>query len=257
MKIRNVIVALAVIAQHVLFLVESRADIGSPVTIINGKSMSFNTNTADNWFAFTLARTGNILISGSDSNGSYIFHINIYDESLDEVVSKRDLRSESFNLNAGRYYLVLSDASGGTFSVYSKQMTNPIVTNPPSGSILNPIFPGNGISRSFSTNIETNVYYFGMKSSGNLLISGSDSNGSYIFHINIYDESLAEVVSKRDLGSESFNLNAGRYYLVLSDASGGTFSVFSTQLFNPLAPPPEPPPTKINSMPWLFLLLSD
>jgi hypothetical protein len=96
-----------------------------------------------------------------------------------------------------------------------------------------------------------------MKASGNLLVSGSDSDGLSISNVKIYDASLAEVVDRSYLTTESFNLGAGKYYLVISDYRGGSFSAYSTQLTNPIVtPPPQPPPTTIKSMPWLSLLLS-
>ena len=98
MRIRGFLLILVVLAQAVLLSTESKADVANPIVIVNGKSMIFTANIINNWYSFTLTGNSNLLFSGSDSNGSDIADVNIYDENLAEVVDDYWVTVESYSL---------------------------------------------------------------------------------------------------------------------------------------------------------------
>src|SRR5574344_742273 len=194
-----------------------------PRILKNGKTVSFDASSSDNYYSFTLNSAGNVLISGSDGYGSYIDKVKIYDSNFAEIDSISYLTgSASKSLSAGNYYIQPIDSSSGSFSVTSNQM---------SGSTISATPLVNGKTVSFDASSSDNYYSFTLNSAGNVLISGSDGYGSYIDKVKIYDSNFAEIDSISYLtGSASKSLSAGTYYIQPIDSTGGSFSVTSNAM---------------------------
>ena len=217
----------------------SPMSISDPIEIVNGKPMNFTTDSNENWYEFTMGTNGNIALFGSDSSGSSIDHVYIYDENNNLLFDDCCFHSDSINLNAGKYRINVSDLSSGTLSVYSKNLTNPMDTNPILGSAANPYLSKNGEPIVFNTEIATNVYYFEMNASGNIILSGSDSSGSSIDYVYVYDENNNLIYNDCCFHSDSINLAKGSYYVMVSDLSRGTLSIYSNYLSNKASSCPE------------------
>jgi len=106
--------------------------LADPIEVINGKPMTFSTNTDDTWYYFSLSQNGNVLFSGKDSGGSGIAYVYIYDENGAQITNMY-LSEQTVALNKGAYTMHITDASGGEIMLYSKQMAdNPVPPTLPS-----------------------------------------------------------------------------------------------------------------------------
>ncbi|MCT7584746.1 DUF4347 domain-containing protein, partial [Aliarcobacter butzleri] len=193
----------------------------TPLT--NGKTVSFDSSSSDNYYSFTLNSAGNILVSGSDGYGYSIDTVKIYNSNFAQVGSNFSVDgSTSTSLSAGIYYIQPIDSWGGSFSVSSNQM---------SGSTMSATPLTNGKTVSFDSSSSDNYYSFTLNSAGNILVSGSDGYGYSIDTVKIYNSNFAQVGSNFSVdGSTSTSLSAGIYYIQPIDSWGGSFSVSSNQM---------------------------
>ncbi len=208
-------------------------DIANPIEIVNGKPMNFTTDANENWYIFTMKTAGNIGFFGSDNSGSYIHNVYIYDNNDVLVYSDCCFISDSISLTAGTYRVNLSDENIGTFSIYSKDLLNPVDPNPILGSIANPYIPYKGTPISFNTELTTNVYRVEMDTHGNIILSGSDSSGSYLHYLYVYDENMTLIYTDCCFNSDSIYLGKGLYYIMIADENTGSVSIYSSNMTNP------------------------
>lgn len=221
---------IVILSMVLMFTCSNAGSVSNPTQIINGKPMHFGTDTANNWYSFTVEKDTNIIILGSNKYGSSLNSVKIYDVNLNNILDKNYLKSSSLYIAKGRYYIVISESTEGTFAVYSKNISNAAADTPQLGSIVHPYVPKNGVNINFGINTATNVYYFEMKSSGNVLISGSNKYGSSLNLVKVFNINLEEVLNESYVESTTKNLAKGKYYLVISESTEGTFSIYSSSL---------------------------
>lgn len=227
--IRGFLTSLVVLVHAVVLAAEAETDPATPINIVNGKSMSYTSIADDNWYKFSLNERSNVLFLGDDSNGSYVGQIKIYNNNLEHI--NYVYTPESINLDAGTYLINILDKISGTFTAYSTNMSNPVDNNPVHGSVLDPYLPENGIAIAFNTRVQTNVFSFGMQTSGNIRINGTDARGYDVGSINIYNNELELIDSVYT--PESIKLDSGKYYLVINDNYPGSINLYSS-VFKPL-----------------------
>ncbi|GEM_PF-4718410 len=204
--------------------------------------MSFGTNTNDNWYVFSLAYDSNVLLFGLDDYGSSLDNVYVYDENMQEIFNRYGVVGVSLSLKTGSYFINIRDSNNGKFSVYSKFLDNPKEMNPKHGSIINPLLPLNGSPIEFGLDIATNVFYFDIKQSSNVLISGNDSYGSSIDQVFIFDENMTMKFNRYGVQNETIHLLSGGYYIVIHDSNTGEMTVYSPAMSpNPIPPTHDDP----------------
>ena len=93
----------------------------------NGEPTQFSQTATDNYFMFTMNKSGTILLSGSDKYNDDIYRINLYDTDLNLIKTWSYVSSgTTAKLDAGTYIIQPVDSRGGTFSIYSNNMSDSV-----------------------------------------------------------------------------------------------------------------------------------